>query len=269
MMRTTRHLIVSAFSLFLSVQAFASAATVSITQSGSAVGNCTTNVQTLAFFNTASNWGSNSTQIGPGTTVLICGTITVAQGSAGLTVLGSGTSTSPIVINFDGGAVLQSTAFGGFGSPYKAAIVINGYSYITVNGQNSGIIRNTANGSPGQTTCISGACTVQQTSLGMYIHNTTGVEVKNLTIQNIYMDLGGEQTGGGNGAAWETANIYADGPNTSLKIDGNTLKDGHVGVWASFDEGSTTANIFSNTIAHHGWQISAANGSSCSNTADL
>jgi hypothetical protein len=56
--------------------AFGSASNIYITQSGAASGNCTGNVQTPAFFNNASNWGSGSSQIGPGTTVLICGAFT-------------------------------------------------------------------------------------------------------------------------------------------------------------------------------------------------
>jgi hypothetical protein len=248
--------------------AFGAATNVYITQTGGPSGNCTSNVQTPAFFNNASNWGSGASQIGPGTTVLLCGTFTFATNASGLIVQGSGTSTSAVTIQFDSGAVLQSNAFGGFASPYGAGIVINGFNYITVDGQNTGTIKNLLNGTSGQT-CLGGTCSVQQSSLGLYIHNTTGVEVKNLTVSNIYMDKNAEQNGGGGGAAWESADVYTDGPNTSLIIDGNTLKDAHVGAWVSFDHGSTTANIFNNTIAHHAWQISAANGTSCSASASI
>src|SRR5271170_5558473 len=48
------------------------------------------------FFNASSNWGSLAGQIGPGTTVHLCGTIT-----SPLTAQGSGTSSSPITILFD------------------------------------------------------------------------------------------------------------------------------------------------------------------------
>jgi hypothetical protein len=269
-MTVVRRLLVLTVLVFLAAagSAFASAANIYITQSGSPSGNCTTGVQTPAFFNNAANWGSGASQIGPGTKVLLCGTLTFGTNASGLTVQGSGTSASPITIQFDTGAILQSGAFAGFGSPYGAGIVINGFNYITVNGQGSGIIQNTLNGTSGQT-CLGGACSIQQTSLGLYVHNTTGVEIKNLTVKNIYMDMSAEQNGGQNGSAWNSADILTDGPNTSLAIDGNTLKDAHVGAWVSFDNGSTSANIFSNTISHHGWQISAANGSSCSNSATI
>ena len=65
------------------------------------------------FFNTAGNWGSAAGQIGPGTTVHLCGTITFPANSTGLTALGSGSSTSPITILFEKGAILQSPVFTG------------------------------------------------------------------------------------------------------------------------------------------------------------
>ena len=248
--------------------AFGSATNIYITQTGAASGNCTANVQTPDFFNNAANWGSGSAQIGPGTTVLICGTFGIQQGASGLIVNGSGTSANPIVITFDTNAILQSNAFGGFGSPYQAGMVINGYNYVTVDGHGTGTIQNTLNGTSGQS-CLGGTCSVQQSSIGVYIHNTTGVEIKNLIIRNIYMNMNAEQNGGQSGAAWESADIYADGPNASLNIDGNTFNDAHVGVWLSFDNGATSANIFNNDIAHHAWHISAANGSSCSSSATI
>lgn len=265
----------------LSLSAFGSATNVYMTPSGAAVGGClagTGSAPNLVLSssssggsNAAASWGAGTGQIGPGTTVLVCGTSTTTAGGSAIIVQNSGTSGNPIVINFDTGAVLQSNAFAGFvsGSPSLGAIVINGYNYVTVNGKSTGNIQNLLNGSPSQTTCLSGTCTVQQSSVGVYVHNTTGVEIKNLNVNHIYMDLAGEQTGGQGGAAWQSADIYTDGPNTGLNIDGNTLNDSHVGAWVSFDNGSTSANIFGNTIAHHGWQISAANGSSCSATGTI
>src|SRR5580704_1228474 len=69
------------------------------TAAGSANGSSCANAYAVTFFNTSSNWGSGASQIGPGTTVDLCGTITTE-----LTAHGSGTSGSPITISF------QSTA---------------------------------------------------------------------------------------------------------------------------------------------------------------
>ena len=208
----------------------------------------------------------NSTAESPGDVSYVCGTINVAAGASGLTPAWSGTSASAITINFDTGAILQSHYFAGSpGSSAGGAILINGYNYITVNGQNTGTIQNTLNGTSGQT-CLGGSCTDDQPSVGVWVHNTTGVTIQNLTIQNIYMDKNGLGSGGN---AFSTGDIFTDGPNASLTISGNTLKDAHVGAWVSFDNGNTTANIFNNTIAHHGWQISAANGTSSTASATI
>jgi hypothetical protein len=78
---------------------FSSAANVYITPNGSSQGACTTNPQTPAWFNNSANWGSGGGQIGPGTKVLLCGTITTP-----LTAQGSGSSGNRITITFDTGA---------------------------------------------------------------------------------------------------------------------------------------------------------------------
>ena len=92
-----------------------SAANIYIAQSavGAADGADCNDAYAYTFFNTASNWGSGSTQIGPGTTVYLCGTITVPVNTAGLVVHGSGTSSNPITIFFEPNAILQSPAFNG------------------------------------------------------------------------------------------------------------------------------------------------------------
>ena len=71
---------------------FASATNVYITQNGSPSGNCTSGVQPPAFFNNPANWGTGASQIGPGTTVLVCGSFTGAAGATELTFQGSGAS---------------------------------------------------------------------------------------------------------------------------------------------------------------------------------
>src|ERR1700685_1857894 len=58
--------------------ASAAASTVYVAQSaaGSANGSSCTNAYAVTFFNASSNWGTGASQIGPGTTVDLCGTIT-------------------------------------------------------------------------------------------------------------------------------------------------------------------------------------------------
>jgi hypothetical protein len=69
---------------------------------GSGDGSSCASAKAISFFNTAGNWGTGSSQIGPGKTVKLCGTITSA-----LTLLGSGTSGNPITV--DGTAATLGT----------------------------------------------------------------------------------------------------------------------------------------------------------------
>lgn len=69
------------------ISALASVGNVYIAQSaaGSANGTSCAKAYAVTFFNTAGNWGAGSSQIGAGTTVNLCGTITTE-----LTAHGSG-----------------------------------------------------------------------------------------------------------------------------------------------------------------------------------
>src|ERR1700691_5386945 len=140
-MVTVRRSAVAIIFIFLvaTSAAFGSASNVSITQSGSPSGNCTTNVQTPSFFNNAANWGSGGSQIGPGTTVLLCGTFTSsAKGGNALTTQGNGTSSSPITVICDTICTFQSTGWWGAtqewgcGACSGAISVVN--SYIILDG---------------------------------------------------------------------------------------------------------------------------------------
>src|ERR1019366_4356515 len=139
-MKAVRLTLVIGFFLVMASTAFAN--NIYITQSGSAAGSCTSSVQTPAFFNAAANWGSGASQIGPGTTVLLCGTFTGSAGSTLLTFQGSGTSGSPITLKFDTNALLTAPYWAG-GS---GAINVNSRSYVTIDGGTNGTIQNTANG---------------------------------------------------------------------------------------------------------------------------
>ncbi len=65
---------------------FASAADIYLADSarGTVDGSSCANARAWTYFNSAGNWGSGSTQIGPGTTVHLCGTITASAGGGGL-----------------------------------------------------------------------------------------------------------------------------------------------------------------------------------------
>src|SRR5579864_3045616 len=69
---------------------------------GNGDGSTCTNALAASFFNIAGNWGAGTTQIGPGTVVHLCGTI-----STTLTVQASGAAGTPITILFEPNARLS------------------------------------------------------------------------------------------------------------------------------------------------------------------
>ena len=231
--------------------------TVYITTDGNPSGNCQTNVQTPAFFNTSSNWGNGSGQIGPGTTVLICGTFTGTGGANEFTFQGSGTSDLPILLKFDTGADLVSP----YWSSTQGAIYCNGKSYITVDGNSTGIIENSGNGTQ---------LTNAQSSYGVVFTDCTHSQVKNLTIRNIYINNGSSPSitscsdqGGQACNGWNTADILSNHNSTGDLFTGNTLSQATDGILLSGDNNGdlTDAAITYNTISDTDHDIEAGGDS--------
>src|ERR1017187_5060971 len=135
------------FLIVLPLLGSASAANVYITPDGTSQGRCTINPHTPQWFNNSSNWGSGAGQIGPGTTVLICGSfLSSTPGATLLTIQGSGISGNPITLLFDTNASLTNSTYWGYGSSDGGAIFGSSKSYITINGGTTGLIQNTGNG---------------------------------------------------------------------------------------------------------------------------
>lgn len=166
----------------MSAGSLAQANDVYITPDGGGNGVCTSNTHTPAWFNAPGNWGTGASQIGPGTTVHLCGTFTGAQGATLLRAQGSGSSGNPVTILFESGTILTSPAWSGSG-----AIVISGVSYLVVDGGTNGIIQNTAAGT-NLSIHPNGF-----TSIAIYASNsgngacTPGCRVTNLTVSNLYV----------------------------------------------------------------------------------
>jgi hypothetical protein len=172
--------------VMIPVFGIASATTVYIAQTavGSANGSSCTNAYAVTFFNTSSNWGLGGSQIGPGTTVNLCGTLTTE-----LTAHGSGSSGSPITISFQSTAAISLPAC----DNTNGCLNIDGLSYIIVDGgtpcgpgtacnfnlSGTGVIQNTQNGS---------ALMYQQSVFGITAASSgcSNCEVKNLLIYNLY-----------------------------------------------------------------------------------
>lgn len=226
----------------LSLRAQGQAATVYVTQTGSPTGNCTGSpLLSAAGFNAASNWGTGASQIGPGTTVLMCGTVTT-----GLGFQASGTSAKPITLKFDSGAVMSSPVWSWLGG----AINSNGYSYLVIDGGANGVIQNTANGigmaNQAQTAAI---------QLGPNSGNSSNIEVKNLTCANMFVMI--------SGATWPNLElthlncVYAGGSGGNLSIHDNVMHDVGWAIMSAGNASSTGINVYNNDIYNfdHGFAL--------------
>ncbi len=121
------------------------------------------------FFNSVSNWGSNTGQIGPGTMVHLCGTITST-----LYGQGSGASGNPITIVFENGASLSQP----YCSVTDGCLNLDNESYVTINGNGTGVIQSSANGT---------SLANHKAAMGISLANTSHIIVENLAIQNLYV----------------------------------------------------------------------------------
>ena len=210
-----------------------------------------------SWFNNSGNWGSGTNQIGPGTTVHLCGAITGAAGSSGLTVQGNGTGGNPITIQFESGSSMSAPYWGGasgscnLGDMCTGAITVNGYNYIVIDGGNSGVIQNTANG----TGLANG-----HSSAGIFL-NGSNLTVQNLAIKNIYLNQGSSSSATDSNGM-DTADIRIDSGSSNIQINNNTLNNARAGIWA--DTSGSNVNFYGNTITDHAWHISL-NGSGSPN----
>ena len=250
-MVAVRRFIVAIVFIFLGAacSAFGSATNIYITQSGAPTGNCTANVQTPAFFNNSANWGSGANQIGPGTTVLVCGTFTGSAGATQFTFQGSGTNGSPVTLRFDTGAQLTAPYWSANG-----AISCSNRNYIVVDGGTNGLIQNTANGT---------SLTYHQTSTGFNASNCTNSEVKNLTIKNIYVNQGSSASATDSAGA-NTQGIVFNGSSTNSIADNNTVSQAKTGIMFCADANGDASNIqiWGNTISDIDWGINVGGGDS-------
>ena len=220
--------------------AYAAASNIYVAQSatGSADGSGCANAYAYTFFNDSSNWGSGASQIGPGTTVHICGTITAPQSTTAtiLTFQGSGTSGNPITLKFEPGAVITSPAF------YEG--IHDFQNYTVIDGGTNGIIQNTNNGAAGT------GKTYDQGSQAVNISGSN-ITVQNLTIQNLCIIHAGTSDSDafcGTGSWGSTGIGCQTSPSCSnVTITKNTLNlPGDTGIAFSNDDSNLTISY--NTI---------------------
>jgi len=202
------------------------------TAQGTGAGSSCTNAKAVTWFNTAANWGSGSSQIGPGTTVNLCGTI-----SSSLTVSGSGTSGNPITILFGANAQLSAPLW------TSGAIQASNVSYIILDGGSNGLIQATNSGT-----------NLQQTgSGGIVFTNVSNSEIRNLTINNMYVrtSTAGEDGGG--------VGIYLDGGGNN-SIHNNSISEVENGIMQVYRTATSNVMIYNNYVYHTNWGIAVGEG---------
>lgn len=214
--------------------AWGSAASVYIANAaaGAADGSSCANARAYTFFNSSGDWGSGSAQIGPGTTVHLCGVFNAPAGASGyLNFQGSGTSTAPISLVAESGAILQAPYWGASG-----AISADGVSNIIMDGQGNGLIQATANGTllANQAPNCNGNCTA-----GIYLLECNSCTVRNWTVANIYVNTPPSDE---SNAAEGSSGIFFNSGNNAV-ISGNTVHDTKWCIVYGFAPGATLQNV--------------------------
>jgi hypothetical protein len=218
---------------------FAQASDVYITPDGSGQGVCTNSPQPPSFFNNSGNWGAGANQIGPGTTVHLCGTFNAPAGADGfLTIRGSGSSGNNIVVLWESGAIVQSPVF----SAVHGAIDLNNQQFVTLDGGSNGVVQNTANGTG----------LANQSSSILIGGAGNGCVVKNLALHSVYVHLSGDTGGGG------SYGIDLDGGSNITIGPGNTIDNADVGILYGFS-GNSNFEIAGNTIYNSNQAIEIGN----------
>lgn len=197
------------------------------------------------YFNTAGNWSASPTgiQIGPATIVHLVGTITTT-----LVAQGNGSSGNPVTIFFEAGSSIQEPA-----CPSNGCLRADSKSWITVEGNNVGIIESTANGS---------GLANHVNSAGIEMHPCANCVVQDLTIQNIYVHSSAaddmiDQT--------QMRCIYVSG--SGWIITNNTMHDAGFCVYPDYGNGDAGTVVSNNNIYNvdHGVVPSAFGAFSASN----
>src|SRR5487761_185028 len=247
---------VAACLIAVSGMSFASASNIYIAQNavGAANGTSCSAAYPYTFFNNSGNWGSGGNQIGPGTTVHLCGTFTASNGASGyLTFQGSGTSGSPITLLFGSEAVVQAAYWG-----LNGAIYSNGNSYLTLDGGINGIVQATRNGSSGGP-CIGGSCffsegAKQICTAQMVFMFGNDISVKNLIARDAYVHTATSNDSNGFDA------IRVGGSN--VYVYNCTVHDAAAGIMNFYSGTQSGIFIHDNTVYNVNWGIAIGDANS-------
>ena len=248
-MNGPRNLILAVMFVILAA-GFSTAADIYIAQNaaGGNTGADCADAHAVAWFNSSSNWGSNTGLIGPGTTVHLCGTITSQVKGHG-----SGSNSSSITIRFEPGAKVSVPY-----CPTNGCMNFNGLSWITVDGgtpcgpgtncngsdSGTGIIEATANGTN---------LANRQVSQGIYCQGCNNVEIKNLIIRNMYVYVGPSDESIDH---TQVQCVNVNGSN--LSVHDSTMHDAGWCLIDGWQNGDSNVEFYNNDIHNidHGYVLS-------------
>jgi chitodextrinase len=195
---------------------------------GNGSGSSCANAKAKSFLDSATNWGTGATQIGPGTTVHACGTITTA-----VQFKGSGTAGSPITFLFEPNAKFSKPSLNG------VWISINGFSYVIVDGGVNGIIETTDTGT---------SLGSQQGNSAFQIVDSSNIEIKNLTIRNLFVITPHTTTFNGTTSYGIVLSTSSAGTMTNITIHNNKISQAHFGISLTAGPNVSSVNIYDNDI---------------------
>jgi hypothetical protein len=229
----------------------AQASDVYITPDGSGQGVCTNNPHNPAWFNSGANWGTGGAQIGPGTTVHLCGTFNGSAGSTLLTFQGNGANGNPITVLFESGAQLNAPYWGAG----NGAINVSGRSFITIDGGTNGTIQNTANGDQ---------LANRQISTLINGYSCSNCTIQNLTLANDYVTVKGILNVLG-GPMTQMNAVTFSGSNWTIK--NNTIHDCGWCLYNVYGNGDSNIQVYNNEIYHwdHAYMFATSGANSASN----
>jgi hypothetical protein len=204
-------------------------------------GTSCANAKAVSYFNKAGNWSATPTgiQIGPGTTVHLCGTLNGSAGTTMLTFHGSGASGSPITLLFEPNAVMTAPYWAG--NP-NGAISVGANSWIVIDGGTNGELNATANGTH---------LSYQTATYGITITTGSNVTIENMHMVNLYQ----RQPGGHELSDGSTVQGIVGGNGSNVIIQNNTIHDTGWAITSSGDN-----NIIRNNTIYHVDHGAAPNG---------
>ncbi|MGD1000126.1 MAG: hypothetical protein ABSA67_05435 [Candidatus Brocadiia bacterium] len=200
---------------------------------GAGDGSSAANAKSVSFFNAPANWGTGVAQIGPGTTVHLCGPI-----STQLTAQGNGASDAPLTILFEPDARISM----GASDTNNGCLNVSNRSYVIIDGGKNGIIENTDNGTQ---------LKFHVPSVAIKAMACDHCEFKNLHIANLYVhtDVNDARDLDGDGA------ILFSG--SHIKIHDSVIHDVHWAIKFFYGNGDADVDVYNNDISRtdHGFTV--------------